>query len=140
MKILRNIRRAFSLVGYLSDEGFFAFKFGHEIVSAVFIVMLILFESSSVIYAVRHLKSGDYQNFLHASYQLIGLITAIVSFFTMMWHKGEIRDVIADFQEIFDKCKSSGYWSHILKAEFSFITHNTNHNSAQFCMNYTNEH
>lgn len=51
MKILRNIRRAFSLVGYLSpsDERIFAFKFGHEIVSVLFIVILILFESSSVV-------------------------------------------------------------------------------------------
>lgn len=109
MKILRNIRRAFSLVGYLSpsDERIFAFKFGHEIVSVLFIVILILFESSSVVQAVRHLKIGDYQNFLHASNQLIDLITAIVSFFTMMYHKYKIRDVIDGFQNFFDTCKPS---------------------------------
>lgn len=113
MKILQYIRRVFSFLGYLSDERIFAFMFGHEIISVSFILILFIFEASSVVYAVRHLVIGDLQNFLHASYCIPALITAIGSFFTMMYHKDKISVVIGYFQKIFDKCNGI-YWSTTL--------------------------
>lgn len=106
MIILRRTRQAFSLLGYLSHERIFAFKFGHAIASSVFMLVLILFELSSVIYVVRHLKIGDFKNSLYAGLQMMAVLPAIASFITMMYHKDKVRDVIDGFQKISDQCNS----------------------------------
>lgn len=107
MKILHYTRRAFSLVGYLSNERTFASQTIHAIVSFLFILTLLVFEVSSIIYVVIHLKAGDYRNSLYASLQVMAVLPTIPSFFTMMYHKDKVRDVIGYFQKMSDQC--TGY-------------------------------
>lgn len=112
MKILRRVRWAFSLAGYLPDERIFDFKYGHAIASFLFILALILAEITSITYVMHHLKVGDYQNCVYAGPQIAAVLPKIVSVLTMLYHKDKIRDVIHGFQKMFDKCNEyqTGIW------------------------------
>lgn len=109
MKILLNTRRAFSFAGYLTKERIFTFKFGHEIASSLIILSLILIEVGSIVYVLRHLKIGDYQNCLYGSLQIAGVLPVIAIFVAMMYHKDRVHDVIGGFQKIFDQCNGDGF-------------------------------
>lgn len=111
MKILRNIRRAFSFIGFLSDEKIFGIKTVHTIVTLLFFPTLILFEVSSVVYVVRQIQIGDYQNALYASLQVAAVLPAIVSAITMMYQKDKVRDVIVGLQKIFEQCNEPNFFN-----------------------------
>lgn len=104
MKILCKVRRAFAIIGYLADEKIFVFKYCHTLVSCLFMLILTLFEASSTIYLVRHLKIGDYINSVYAGAQMMAVLPRIVSFGAMMYHKDKVRDTIDGFQGISDNC------------------------------------
>lgn len=116
MRILYNTRRVLSVLGYLSNEPVFAFKYGHEIFSLTFFVILALFEVSTIMYAVIHLSAGDYQNSLYAGNPAAAVFPAIASFITMTYLKDEVRIVIDAFQNIADKCNndSTDYSTRII--------------------------
>lgn len=104
MKILRNNRRAFALMGFLSDERIFAFPHGHTIANFLFVLILVVEDVTSITYMMRHLKIGDMQNALYASLQIPAVVPAIVILITMMYDKDKVRDVIGGFQKICDQC------------------------------------
>lgn len=104
MKILRNTRRTFSDMGFLTDERIFTFKYGHSIATAFFIFILIFCEVTNITYVVHQLKIGDYTNCLYAGLQITAVLPTIVSFLTTIYRQGKIREVIGEFQKISDKC------------------------------------
>lgn len=108
MKILRNTRRAFSLLGFLSDEPIFASKHVHTIASLIFIFDLLLEEVTSITYMVKHMLIGDYQNALFASLQIPSVLPAIVILFTMLYRRDKVRSIILELQRLVDNCNCRG--------------------------------
>lgn len=109
MKIFRNTRRIFSIVGYLPEEPVFTGKFGHAITSFVIFGTLAVCETINVVYAVRKWKIGDYQNCMYGFLQFAAMLPAVFSFCTFMCHKAELRDVIQGLQQIYDKCNANEF-------------------------------
>lgn len=96
MYILRYTRRAFSLIGYLSNE---------KITSFVIMLLLVFTEAGSITYVVFHWQIEDYENCLHAGLQVVALLPAVVSLCSMWYHRYEMRDIIDGFQRICESCK-----------------------------------
>lgn len=112
MKILRNVRRLLSLIGFLSNERLFACKYGHLIGTAVIFTLLMMAKLTSISYMVTHWRMGDYENSVYAGLQVAAVMPNIVSIITMMYHKENVRQVISYFQRISDDCKSTELKAH----------------------------
>lgn len=106
-KIFRNFRRVFFFVGYLPEERILDGKYGHAVTSFLFICTLFACELTSIAYVVHHWKIGDYKNSLFACLQVAAIIPSIASFCTIMYHRDQLREVIDQFQRIFDECNES---------------------------------
>lgn len=104
MKILRLTRDVLAFIGYLSDEPIFRFKIIHTTISVLIAVILIAFGLTSSIYAVKHLQIGQYAESLYAVWEIVSMVQTLASFGTIMIHKNNIREVIDEFQKIFNNC------------------------------------
>lgn len=105
MKILFNIQRAFTVIGFLPKSHEKAHRAKCvDTTSLVLILIMILYEVSCVIYVVLRAEIGDYVNCLNASTQAMCVLPTLFGFCTMLYHKDKIRDVIAGFQKIFNYC------------------------------------
>lgn len=104
MKILQNIQRIFSIIGYLPDP---RDHWQRIIVPIMVLITLISMEVSAAVYAVRHIQSGDIENSLYAGLDVPGTLLMIGTYLTIMYHKEKVRQVIDDFQKIFDECNDA---------------------------------
>lgn len=105
MKILESIRQKISFIGYLTDEGIFRNTFYHAIVSVVLILIVFTFQLTAAIYVLRHLQIGDIENSLYAGLDVPATSMLIGTLLTILYNKKKVREVIDNFQNIFDKCK-----------------------------------
>lgn len=103
MKILDSIRKVFAIAGYLPDEKIFRYEFCQIIVPLCILLLMIVFQMTSVIYMVRHLQIGEIESSLYAGFEAAVLLPALGSFFTLMYHKENIRRVCDDLQKIYDR-------------------------------------
>lgn len=103
MEILSFLKRVLACVGYLAEERSFRYKF-----CPLFILMtVILFELSCVVYFIRNLQNGDFENRVHAVFQVSGLLRGLATLLTIICRKDKVREVVAEFQEIFNKCNNA---------------------------------
>lgn len=106
MKLLSFTQRVLAFVGFMSGQRIFSVKWIHTIVSLLILVILIALESTSAVFMVKHLLIGEFQQSFQAGFQVTGTLPLIGSFVTFVYHKENIRKVIAAFQKIFDQCNS----------------------------------
>lgn len=105
MKILRYIRLSMASLGYLPTDRLFRFKWSDTIVTLFVSIILIGFESSSVVYVLRHLQIEHLKDCLYAGCQMTAVLPALGTLFTIFINKRiKVQRVIDDFQKLFDEC------------------------------------